>query len=90
MPLFPAETTIQQSDVVVRPSGAEMEVDDEGAEHTHRIRIKNRRKRYLDLHPEYFSDSNLELAGRYSSLLFLFSLLSPDLSTNTSTRSTAV
>ena len=27
-----------------------------------RIRVKNRRKRYLDIHPEYFS-SNLELAG---------------------------
>ena len=27
-----------------------------------RIRVKNRRKRYLDTHPEYFS-SNLELAG---------------------------
>ena len=27
-----------------------------------RIRTKNRRKRYLDLHPEYFS-SSLELAG---------------------------
>lgn len=27
-----------------------------------RIRVKNRRKRYLDTHPDYFS-SNLELAG---------------------------
>ena len=26
------------------------------------IRVKNRRKRYLDLHPEYFSDPALELA----------------------------
>ena len=32
------------------------------AETIARIRIKNRRKRYLDLHPEYFS-SSLELAG---------------------------
>ncbi len=30
-----------------------------------RIRIKNRRKRYLDLHPEYTRGSNLELAGRH-------------------------
>lgn len=29
-----------------------------------RIRIKNRRKRYLDLHPEYFGPQ-LELAGMY-------------------------
>ena len=27
-----------------------------------RIRVKNRRKRYLDLHPDYFG-SQLELAG---------------------------
>lgn len=26
------------------------------------VRVKNRRKRYLDLHPEYFS-GDLELAG---------------------------
>ena len=26
------------------------------------LRVKNRRKRYLDIHPEYFS-SSLELAG---------------------------
>lgn len=29
-----------------------------------RIRVKNRRKRYLDLHPEYFREPYLELAGR--------------------------
>ena len=28
-----------------------------------RITIKNRRKRYLDIHPEYFSSPSLELAG---------------------------
>ncbi|KAL8703351.1 MAG: hypothetical protein Q9201_003464 [Fulgogasparrea decipioides] len=28
-----------------------------------RIRIKNRRKQYLDSHPEYFSSSTLELSG---------------------------
>lgn len=38
----------------------------EDAERT-RIRIKNRRKRYLDLHPEYFEEPSLELAGRQSS-----------------------
>ncbi|KAK5014982.1 hypothetical protein LTR60_003093, partial [Cryomyces antarcticus] len=31
------------------------------AERLQRIRVKNRRKRYLDLHPEYFGPS-LELA----------------------------
>lgn len=29
----------------------------------HQIRVKNRRKRYLELHPEYFGPQ-LELAGR--------------------------
>lgn len=28
-----------------------------------RIIVKNRRKRYLDTHPEYFSSPSLELAG---------------------------
>lgn len=28
-----------------------------------RIRVKNRRKRYLDIHPEYFTSPALELAG---------------------------
>ncbi|KAL8818199.1 MAG: hypothetical protein Q9191_007993 [Dirinaria sp. TL-2023a] len=28
-----------------------------------RLRIKNRRKRYLDLHPDYFASPSLELAG---------------------------
>lgn len=28
-----------------------------------RIQIKDRRRRYLDLHPEYFESPSLELAG---------------------------
>lgn len=28
-----------------------------------RLKVKNRRKRYLDLHPEYFDSAELELAG---------------------------
>ena len=28
-----------------------------------RVRVKNRRKRYLDIHPEYFLSPSLELAG---------------------------
>ncbi|KAJ4355469.1 uncharacterized protein N0V89_003485 [Didymosphaeria variabile] len=31
-------------------------------ERSHRLKAKNRRKRYLDVHPEYFTDSSLELA----------------------------
>lgn len=33
-----------------------------------RTQIRNRRKRYLDLHPEYFKSENLELAGPPSPL----------------------
>ena len=33
-----------------------------------RIRIKNRRRRYLELHPEYFHGTNLEHAGRFKSV----------------------
>jgi hypothetical protein len=36
---------------------------EEAASRSRRLTIKNRRKRYLDLHPEYFSGANLELAG---------------------------
>lgn len=38
--------------------------------HATRIRIKNRRKRYLDLHPEYFKQPHLELAGRHTFQIF--------------------
>lgn len=31
-------------------------------ERSRRLKAKNRRKRYLDVHPEYFDDSSLELA----------------------------
>jgi hypothetical protein len=31
-------------------------------ERARRLKAKNRRKRYLDVHPEYFNDSSLELA----------------------------
>lgn len=33
---------------------------------TERFRIKNRRKRYLDIHPEYFQSADIELAGKYN------------------------
>jgi hypothetical protein len=34
----------------------------ESSSHNPAVTVKNRRKRYLDLHPEYFS-AELELAG---------------------------
>ena len=42
-------------------SGFSLEVSHSEAE-IGRVRVKNRRKRYLDLHPEYFGPQ-LELAG---------------------------
>jgi hypothetical protein len=45
------------------PSSQDTTSNEEG-DREGRIRIRNRRKRYLDLHPEYFKDSSLELAGR--------------------------
>jgi hypothetical protein len=42
-------------------------VSDEEDARRARIRVKNRRKTYLDKHPEYFS-SELELAGTYPTL----------------------
>lgn len=67
MPLFPIRAReVDQDD-------EEMSLDDANTQeldsHTQRIRIKNRRKRYLDLHPEYFKSSELELAGRHSSII---------------------
>jgi hypothetical protein len=44
----------KQEDTVTSPDSARS---------TTWIRTKNRRKRYLDLHPEYFTSANLELAG---------------------------
>ncbi|KZF22978.1 hypothetical protein L228DRAFT_140759 [Xylona heveae TC161] len=66
MPFFPANipsSEYERSDTgmseVRRMSNATSDRDD--AERTHHIRVKNRRKHYLDEHPEYFSAS-LELA----------------------------
>jgi hypothetical protein len=42
------------------------ERDEQRAEH---IRIKNRRKLYLDQHPSYFKSPDLELAGLTARLL---------------------
>ncbi|KAJ5182814.1 hypothetical protein N7492_000430 [Penicillium capsulatum] len=58
MPLFPMDTGFQ--------------TDQETSEDLHHpsVKVKNRRKRYLDLHPEYFS-AELELAGPLALSLLL-------------------
>lgn len=66
MPHFPAESTKlpirpdidAKSALARRPSASTPQ--------RNRIRIQNRRKRYLELHPEYFQDSTLELSGLFS------------------------
>jgi hypothetical protein len=37
--------------------------DDNNTQRTSRLRVQNRRRRYLELNPEYLSGSNLEQAG---------------------------
>jgi hypothetical protein len=70
MPGFPAMMNVelpvrQQAQATESPPAAtSVELD--------RIKIKNRRKRYLDLHPEYFGPQ-LELAGVQLSMLQLTS-----------------
>lgn len=56
MPGLVAETFISSSN-----DGGENE-ESVSSQSPDRIRVKNRRKRYLDLHPEYFGPE-LELAG---------------------------
>ncbi|KAK3114657.1 hypothetical protein LTR53_006828 [Teratosphaeriaceae sp. CCFEE 6253] len=58
MPLF-TEGTGAPTDESLRPLTGSGVTTTQGKDH---IRIRNRRKRYLDLHPEYIDGSNLELA----------------------------
>ncbi|KAJ9666271.1 hypothetical protein H2201_003705 [Coniosporium apollinis] len=60
MPYFPVQTT-PTADPTSSPSGSTPDLQTADAARAHRIRIKNRRKRYLDTHPSYFSPA-LELA----------------------------
>ena len=64
MPHFPAGD--HDSDIITatQRSGKIMGIQRESeAARTARLQIKNRRRRYLEMHPEYFESSNLELAG---------------------------
>jgi hypothetical protein len=56
MPLFPMGTGVEQDLQTIHKHDAA------SGPISAATRIKNRRKRYLDLHPEYFS-ADLELAG---------------------------
>jgi len=54
----PEDIAMQEDDDII--STLQMRQQDE--ERAKRLAAKNRRKRYLEVHPEYFSDSSLELA----------------------------
>ncbi|EAW12776.1 uncharacterized protein ACLA_012040 [Aspergillus clavatus NRRL 1] len=56
MPLFPTGTGVQ-----MESEGTKHNAKSAAMQPSQTIRVKNRRKRYLDLHPEYFSPE-LELA----------------------------
>lgn len=60
MPYFPVQTN-PTTDPASLPSSSPPDPQTADAARAHRIRIKNRRKRYLDMHPSYFSPA-LELA----------------------------
>ncbi|KAK7192383.1 coiled-coil domain-containing protein [Paraphaeosphaeria sporulosa] len=47
---------------VRKADGHDTSTEDGRAARARRLKAKNRRKRYLDVHPEYFADASLELA----------------------------
>ncbi|KAK4896221.1 hypothetical protein LTR27_005742 [Elasticomyces elasticus] len=61
MPHFANETSVAPSEQLALQTRDSVP---DVAQHEDRTRTKNRRKRYLDLHPEYTAGSNLELAVR--------------------------
>ena len=61
MPHFPETDPAQKQALAFRSTAVS---NDKQSEEQARIKIKNRRKRYLDLHPEYFKRDELELSGR--------------------------
>lgn len=64
--------------MAIRQRASEQPAEESAPDHrVERIRTKNRRKRYLDLHPEYFKTAEIELAGRYQQLDVSLLLKSP-------------
>lgn len=65
MPRFPMGTGVE-----AETDGPSKQAVSEKMSHPVVTQVKNRRKRYLDLHPEYFS-ADLELAGPLALSSFL-------------------
>lgn len=61
MPHFPESPT--QASLHTRDMASDT-VSTQDVTQPDRVRVKNRRMRYLALHPEYFEESHLEIAGR--------------------------
>jgi hypothetical protein len=57
------ERESQHSDSDLRRPQPPTTNDTNSAQRTSRLRVQNRRRRYLELNPDYFSGSNLEQAG---------------------------
>lgn len=66
MPRFPMGTGVD-----AETDGPSKQAESENTSHPVVTKVKNRRKRYLDLHPEYFS-ADLELAGPLALSSFLY------------------
>jgi hypothetical protein len=49
--------------LIEEPQAEGQEDNSLSKERTEKIRVKNRRKMYLDRHPSYFTSPDLELAG---------------------------
>lgn len=49
------------TNVTAQNADGQRQADEEGKQ---KIRVKNRRRMYLDSHPEYFENPDLELAGK--------------------------
>jgi hypothetical protein len=56
--LVPDDIAMHDEDAIL----STLEAREQEEERISRLTAKNRRKRYLEVHPEYFSDSSLELA----------------------------
>jgi hypothetical protein len=59
MPHFPEDMAMPRPAVETKKQMATA-----GDANTYRVRVKNRRMRYLSMHPDYFKSADLELAGR--------------------------
>lgn len=61
MPYMTEIDPLNERDPTTEVTAERIKMEEE--ERTKRIRVKNRRKLYLDRHPSYFTASDLELAG---------------------------